>query len=286
MDPRGRDQRDLVAPPAPEHAQDGAQRGAGILLGAPPGRAGARHRLGRAEQPHDVEAHEGRRNHAEVGQGRVAPADRRQPEAHVTEAVRPGGLLELRAGIRDRDEPIARPAGADGLLHPLEEVLLEDVRLEGRARLGGHDEQRPLEIDLRLGRPDLGRVRRVQHGERGPAGEHAEGHAQDLGAEARAAHPEQQDVREARLPDVLGDAPELAHPPGLRVGDPEPPEPARLVGARPQGGVARPEPLHLALFAPLAERRRDRGLEIRRQGPGPRVRHVDSPCYARPASEA
>ena len=285
VDPRRGDQRDLVAPPAPEHAQDGPEHRAGIVLGTPPGPAGARHRLRRAEQPRDVEPHEGRGDHAEVGERRVAPADRREPEAHVTEAVRPGDLLELRAGIRDRDEPVARPAGADGLLHPLEEVLLEDVRLEGRARLGRHDEQRSPEIHPRLARPDLGRVRRVQHGELGPSGERPEGHAEDLGAEARASHPEKQDVGEARLPDVLGDAPELAHPPDLLVDDPEPSEPARLVGARPEGGVARPEPPDLALLAPLAERGRDRGLEIRRQGPGPRVRHVDSPCYARPAGE-
>ena len=90
---------------------------------------------------------------------------------------------------------------------------------------------------------------------------------------------------EARLPHVLGDPLELADPPELLVDDAEPPEPARLVVARPEGGVARPEPLDVALGRPLAERGRDRGLEIGRQGPGPRVRHVASPCYARPAGE-
>jgi hypothetical protein len=124
---------------ARQHPQDRSQHRAGILLGGAAHRAGAHHGLRLAEQALDVEAHQGRRRHSEVGQSRVAPADRRHAVEHVTEAVGPGNVFELRARIRDRDEAVAALGGANGIPHPLEEVLLEDVRLERRAGLRGHD---------------------------------------------------------------------------------------------------------------------------------------------------
>src|SRR4029450_3403567 len=173
---------------------------------------------------------------AEIGQRRVAAADGRQAEAHVAEAVRPGRALELRGGVPYRDEALAPLATSDGLRQALEEVLLEDVGLERRPRLRGHDEHGPREVDPRLARADLGRVRRVQHRERGPSGLLSERNAEDLGTEARASHTEEQDVRDARLPDVLGDAPKIVDAPTLLVYDSEPPEPVCLVGAGREGG--------------------------------------------------
>jgi hypothetical protein len=109
-----------------------------------------------------------------------------------------------------------------------------------------------------------------------------EGHAEDLGTEARAAHAEQQGVREAGLSHVLGDAPELVDPPELLVHDLEPSDPARLGPAGPEVRVARPEPLDLALLGPLAECGGNGGIEIGRHGPGPRVQHIDSPAMLGP----
>ena len=271
----------LSRPRFPSDAQDRAQHRARIVLRRR-GPAGARHPVRGAEQPGDVESHDGRRSHAEVGERGIAAPDRREPEQDVPESVRPRRLLELRARIGDRDEVAARLAGADRVRDPLEEVLLEDVRLERRAGLRRHDEHGPAKVNLRLGGPDLGGIGRVQDGELRPSGERPEGHAEDLGTEARAAHAEQQGVREAGLSHVLGDAPELVDPPELLVHDLEPSEPARLGPAGPEVRVARPEPLDLALLGPLAECGGNGGIEIGRHGPGPRVQHIDSPAMLGP----
>ena len=82
-------------------------------------------------------------------------------------------------------------------LHAVEEVLLEDVRLERAARLAGDDDERAREIDaaldvrhLRRARSSPGRAVRARRA----AVRTCE---PDLGAEAGAAHAEQQRVREA-----------------------------------------------------------------------------------------
>src|SRR4030095_13770914 len=76
---------------------------------------------------------------------------------------------------------------------------------------------------------------------------------EDSRTEARAAHAEHQRVREARAADLAGQIDEGARAGALLAGDGEPPEPARLVGAGPQGRVPRPEALHLVAGAPLLE---------------------------------
>src|SRR5215470_9524026 len=82
---------------------------------------------------------------------------------------------------------------------------------------------------------------------------------EDLGAEARAAHPQVEHVGEAGPSHILGDAPELPDAPELLVGDREPAEPVRFV-----------------------ERIGGCGLEIRRPGPRPRIQHVNSPAMLGP----
>ena len=83
----------------------------GILLRGHAGRAGVEHALGLVEQPLDVEAHDRRRHHAEVGERRVAAADALHAGEDVAEAVGPRLLLEVRAGIGDGHEAAARLVG-------------------------------------------------------------------------------------------------------------------------------------------------------------------------------
>ena len=249
---RGRgDERGLVASVLGEHAHHDPEHGAGILFHRDTRRAGARH-LGRAaDEARDVETHHRRGHHPEVGERRVAPADRRLAEEDASEAVGLGDPLHLRARVGDRDEAAPDLRGTDGRLRPLEEVLLEDVRLERRARLGRDDEERPREIHGRLERPDLRGIGRVEDVELGPAGDATEGQLENFGAEARAAHSEQDDVAEARLPDVFGGAAEFVETAELLIHDPEPAEPPRLVPPGPQRRVPRPEPAHLPAIRPV-----------------------------------
>jgi hypothetical protein len=109
--------------------------------------------------------------------------------------------------------------------------------LERRPRLRGREEERALEVEV-LGDPaNGGRMRGVEDVEalvrKGPA--------QDLGREARPAHPEQHDVPEAggRGRELL----QLRDPLTQARGLIEPAEPAVLVLAGPQRGVAPPDAL-------------------------------------------
>src|SRR5204862_4888831 len=68
------------------------------------------------------------------------------------------------------------------------------------------------------------------------------------------AHAEQDDVAEARLPDVFGGAAEFVETAELLIHDPEPAEPPRLVPPGPQRRVPRPEPAHLPAIRPVLER--------------------------------
>src|SRR5882762_9441828 len=215
-----------------------------------------------AAQARAVETHHRGWHHPEVGERRVAPADRRQAEEDAPEAIGLGDPLHLRPRVGDRDEAAPDLRGTDGRLHALEEVLLEDVRLERRARLGRDDEERPREIHGRLERPDLRGIGRVEDVELGPADEAAEGHPEDFGAKARAAHAEHEDVAEASLPDVFGGAADVVDTAELLVHDPEPAEPPRLVAPGPQRRVPRPEPAHLPAIRPVLERGLGLRLEI------------------------
>ena len=59
-------------------------------------------------------------------------------------------LLHLRAGVGDGNEVIAGLLWPDGFLHLVEEELLEDIRLEGRARLAGHYVEEKTEFNVVL----------------------------------------------------------------------------------------------------------------------------------------
>src|SRR5207249_7839606 len=135
---------------------------------------------GLAEETGEVDAHDGRGHQAEVGERREAAADRRQAEEHVAEAIRLRDPVQLRSRIGDGDEAAADAVGADDLAGALEEVLLEDVRLEGAARLARvYGERRP-QIDLPLDSLDLRGIGRVQHVQLRVARDLAEGHLEYL----------------------------------------------------------------------------------------------------------
>src|SRR5207249_7562810 len=123
------------------------------------------------------------------------------------------------------DEAAADAVGADDLAGALEEVLLEDVRLEGAARLARDDEERLPQIDLPLDSLDLRGIGRVQHVQLRVARDLAEGHLEDLLAEARAAHAEQQHVADTAAPGVGLDLVVMVDVGDLVVGDAEPAEP-------------------------------------------------------------
>ena len=116
------------------------------------------HALRLVQEALHVQAHHRGRHHAEVGERGVAAADALQAWIDVAEAVGGRLLLEAGAGVGDGHEPAPRLVGAQQPLHAVEEVGLEDVGLEGRARFAGDDEEGLLEVDLLLARLDLGRI--------------------------------------------------------------------------------------------------------------------------------
>ena len=66
----------------------------------------------------------------------------------VAELVGFGFLLELGAGVGNCDKPASCLFRADGLLHLVKKVLLENVGLKSCARLAGDNEQGFREINF------------------------------------------------------------------------------------------------------------------------------------------
>ena len=97
-----------------------------------------------------------------------------------------------------------RPASlADDPLDAVEEILLEDVRLERRSRFARDDEERVLQIDLVLERLHLRRVGRIEHVQFREPGDRPEGLLHHFGTEARSPHSQQHHVGEAGAPGYL-----------------------------------------------------------------------------------
>ena len=82
--------------------------------------------------------------------------------------------------------------------------MLEDIRFERAAGLARHDEKRSGRIDLALDGSNLGRVGRVEHQKLRVAVLAFERLGEHLRPEARSAHAEENDVREALLSDIFG----------------------------------------------------------------------------------
>ena len=134
----------IVSLSIPLVGRDAQDRARARGRGSPP-RARRARRRGACAPPRPaalhVEAHDRRGHHAEVGQRRVAAADAlhagkmwRKPSARASfSRFEPGSVTATKR------LPASSP---DRLLHAVEEVRLEDVGLERRARLAGDDEQR------------------------------------------------------------------------------------------------------------------------------------------------
>ena len=99
----------------------------------------------------------------------------------------------------------------------------------------------------------------------GKPGQLAERPPNHLRPQARAAHPQQQHVREPAGAHGLR---HLAEPLGVRqlvVGDPQPAQPLRLVAAAPQGWIALPEAANVPRGLPVGQRAGDGGAHRNRQ---------------------
>ena len=231
---------DLVAPVAPALAEAAAELVAGIALARA---ARLAHLLGAFEQARRIGAHQHRGHDPEQREGRVAAADRRLAGEDGTEAALAGEVLELGARVGDRGEAVAALAGL------LPEVVGVGAGLERRPRLGGGDEERPLEVELLLecaDRPRVGRVEDVKPVD-------VEGAPQHLRGERRAAHPAEDDVVDL-LSEGLGEANNLTE---LLLDVQrlvEPAEPAGFVAPGPYGRVPLPDALDQALAVHEATR--------------------------------
>ena len=267
VDARRGDQRHLVTAAPGEHAHHDAERRAGIVGHGHRGGARHCHLRGPAQKVFHVESHDGARHHAEIRQRRIAATHRRHTEVDVPELGSLRDLVQLRARIGDRDEVAPRALLTHRPPDAIEEVVLEDVRLERGAGLARHDEEGLGRVQASLHRADLSGIRRVQHVQLGKARDPAEGHPQHLGAEARAAHPQEQDMVEAPRARVFLGPLEMIELRDLLLGDPEPAEPRGLVRARPQRGVALPEAAHLARLLPGLDLSLDGRLEVGGQCP-------------------
>src|SRR5262249_48005864 len=142
LDSRRGNNGHLVAAKIAESAKDRAQDRAGVLLGWTVRPASVHHLLSAVEELAQIETHDGRGNHAEVGERRVPAADAGQTEEDFAETIALRHLLHFGAGIGDGDKTVARSFPVEYLLHAGEEVLLEDVGLQRAAGLAGDDEQR------------------------------------------------------------------------------------------------------------------------------------------------
>ena len=102
------------------------------------------------------------------------------------------------------DEMLAGLVRADGLGYAIEEILLEDVRLERAAGFARHDENRLRDIDCGFDGLDLRGIGGIEHVKFGEAGDIAERELEDFDAEARSAHAEQHRVLETGVADFAG----------------------------------------------------------------------------------
>jgi hypothetical protein len=200
-----------------------------------------------------VQAGDGGGDYAEVREGRVAAADGWVAIEDVAEVAVFGDLLHLGAGVGDGDEVAASVVVADGVLHLLEEILLEDVGLKGGAGLAGDDDERLLEIEAVADGLDLLGVGGVEDVERGEVRLAAEGERKHLRAEAGAAHAEEEDVAEAAGFDVCCEGGEAGEIGVLALDNVDPAHPFLLAVAGPEGGVALPEAGELVIGVPAGD---------------------------------
>jgi hypothetical protein len=130
------------------------------------------------------------------------------------------------------------------------EVGVKDVGLERGSRLARHDHERARQIHGALDSGDLRRYGGVEHVQLGAARQLPECFRQHLGAKARAAHAEQEHMPQSRSASLAAERLQVAELAGEVVRRCQPPQPPRLVGAGPERGVARPQPIGIARAVP------------------------------------
>ena len=269
------DQRCLVAPGAGRQPEQQADPDPRVAESGRLGTAGGRHGARAGQQQPHVEADERGRRESEVREGGIPPPDARLAVEHRPEAPFRRQAVERRARVGHRGEPRAGRLAAGALPDALEEVRVQQARLERRARLAGDHEQGSVEVQGRLERPDPGRIRRIEHPQIEPAGR-PEDPLQHLRTKARPAHAEQRHRDEAVPPHLRH---ERFQPPRfgtVRVRNVQPAEPASLVAAGPDGRVPLPEPSETPGRRPRGRlpfhrraQRRRRGELSRPVRPGP-----------------
>ena len=154
----------------------------------------------------------------------------------------------------------------DGDGRACKKIIHQHVRLERAARFAGDDEERARDVDARFETPHLLGIGGVEHMKRRIAGRRAQAFRQHLGAEARAAHAEEQHVGELLRAQVLGEVLQRLERAQLAVDDIEPAEPGGFVAAGPQRRVFAPEPARIVSRQPRRLRRGKLHLQRRRQG--------------------
>ena len=217
----GHHQRELVAALLGQGAQGGAQRQAGVVGHRAIGPAGAHHAHGARQQLADVQAVEGGRHQAEVGQGRKAPAHVGEIQEDAAVALRRGRGHELRAGVGDGHEVFAGPVALDFLKAGVE-IVAESQRLGRGARLAGHHEQgfgqRHGGFNLAHGAGVGGVEHRQGQAVRAPL----EGGLEHQRRHRAAAHAHHHHVPEAGGPHFGHEIFNLGHPAHHRLGHPQP----------------------------------------------------------------
>ena len=82
---------------------------------------------------------------------------------HLTKTLALGHLAQRRARVGDGNKPSGRALGAKCRGHASEEIIHQDIRLEGGPGLARYDEQRALNVHLGFDGCDLRRIGRVEH---------------------------------------------------------------------------------------------------------------------------
>ena len=205
------------------------------------------------------------RDQAEFRQNGIAPADAGNAEEDAAKAFVLGGLLQPRARIGNGDEMGGgRAPDCSGCAY--EKIIHQHVRLERAARFAGDDEESARDVDARFETPHLLGIGGIEHMKLGIAGCRAQACRQHLGAEARAAHAEQQHAGEFLRAYLLGEVLQRRERAQLAIDDIEPAEPGGFVGAGPERRVFAPEPSRIVSRQPRRLRRGKLHLQRRRQG--------------------
>ena len=172
----------------------GSEENAGIHAGD--AAAGLRHAPRPGQEPGEVDASEGRRHESESRERRIPPGDRGIDDENRPHVALGGEPLERRAGVRDDDEGLTRPA-TELPARVLEEEVEEHSRLERRPGIGRHDEDRAARVAASrrgLDHRGLDRVQDLERREVIGAEDVCEGGR----SQARAPHSEEEDPIGAR----------------------------------------------------------------------------------------